>query len=424
MDPNFDGFDALDWELYAEANGGVNSGGDSEEPTLIVGSAELAPPGSAPERDPVSAPAAAVAGDDPAPVAPRARPFRLRGKKLYLTYPRCDVEPAVVLERIVAMEGGVKWAVVARERHEDGAYHLHVAMWLNRQYDRRSADCLDHLAGQHGNYQQMRDAVKCLEYCLKDGDFVATEGFDPRAYIEARRKKTSVSFETVARKIVSGDSLRVVNEAHPGFVLQHLQKIRAYESFVSTLVSVELLPWPAAPTMRDAMDFCGPEHAILAWCQTNLFPVNGVYPVRPFKAPQLYIVGPTNRGKSSLVEGLRRFCRVYDVPMGEDFYDAYSDDGYDLIVFDEYRAQKRIQWMNRFVQGSPVSLRVKGGQVMKRRNLPVIVLSNYEPCNAYHKTYEREPQVLEAFEGRFQFVRLQAEEHLFRLCSWLTRDAE
>ena len=75
---------------------------------------------------------------------------------------------------------------------------------------------------------------------------------------------------------------------------------------------------------------------------------------------------------------------MYHMPTTEEFYDQYSDD-YDLVVMDEFKGQKTIQWMNQFLQGSPMPIRKKGSQGMKYKNLPVVILSNYRLSECYVK---------------------------------------
>jgi len=101
--------------------------------------------------------------------------------------------------------------------------------------------------------------------------------------------------------------------------------------------------------------------------------------------------------------------------MSEDFYDGFADEGFDLIVLDEFRAQKTIQFMNSFVEGAPIYLRTKGGQTLKKKNLPVVVCSNYLPEQAYHNVQESNPEVIRAFNRRFELVEVYDNETLFDL---------
>lgn len=101
----------------------------------------------------------------PDAVEPPTTNFRLQAINLFLTYPQCDTLPATVLERI---KTGLdpKWAVVGQEHHEDGSLHLHCCVHLKKKFRTRHADCLDYLAGKHGNYRAARNLTDVLKYVL------------------------------------------------------------------------------------------------------------------------------------------------------------------------------------------------------------------------------------------------------------------
>ena len=58
---------------------------------------------------------------------------------------------------------------------------------------------------------------------------------------------------------------------------------------------------------------------------------------------------------------LSECARTYAVP-DEDFYDDYADSNFDLIVFEEFKHQKTVQWMNKFIDGQVCPLRQKGSR--------------------------------------------------------------
>jgi len=153
------------------------------------------------------------------------------------------------------------------------------------------------------------------------------------------------------------------------------RKIEEYESWVrceqSKKQKVTWIP-PSLDGLTDA------NLQIAKWICSN------IRQNRPFKAPQLYIHGPRNLGKTSLVEWLEKSLSVYHMPTTEEFYDHYSDD-YDLVVIDEFKGQKTIQFLNQFLQGSNMPIRKKGSQGMKSKNLPVVILSNYALSECYVK---------------------------------------
>jgi len=103
------------------------------------------------------------------------------------------------------------------------------------------------------------------------------------------------------------------------------------------------------------------------------------------------------------VNQLEKWCRIYQIPATEDFYDLYEDGMYDLAVLDEFKASKTIQWLNLWLQGGMMNIRKKGAQVLKKENIPTIILSNYELHESYHKV---ELSKLETLESRLDIVRV------------------
>lgn len=89
--------------------------------------------------------------------------------------------------RIIEFDRGV----VAREKHEDGNWHLHVFLHAKLREGltevRVKHTDLD-LHGKHGNYQAARSDERVVAYCQKDGDFIWW-GADPRDRAELRGMK-------------------------------------------------------------------------------------------------------------------------------------------------------------------------------------------------------------------------------------------
>lgn len=89
-------------------------------------------------------------------------------------------------------------------------------------------------------------------------------------------------------------------------------------------------------------------------------------------------------GKTSLTVALRQFFSIYLVPLHEDFNCTYDDDIYDLAVMDEFKGNKTIQWMNNWLDGTPMLLKRKSTSgFTKLFNIPTIVLSNYPLRECY-----------------------------------------
>jgi len=122
---------------------------------------------------------------------------------------------------------------------------------------------------------------------------------------------------------------------------------------------------------------------------------------RAFKQKQLWMWGPPDTRKTSLVHKLMRYFRFYLVPH-EDFDDLYDDDSYDAAFLDEFSPTcRKTTWLSRFAQGDQMILRFKGRQGMKSKNMPFIVASNFPIATCFT------PSEREVIEARFLEVKIQ-----------------
>lgn len=88
----------------------------------------------------------------------------------------------------------------------------------------------------------------------------------------------------------------------------------------------------------------------------------------------------------------------------EDFYDSFDEEAHELVVFDEFKGQKSLVFLNRWLQGDPFTIRVKGAQILKSKNLPFIFLSNFSPYDCY-KVHDAS---YDAFLTRLNVVHLDS----------------
>jgi hypothetical protein len=98
--------------------------------------------------------------------------FRLSAKKLFLTYPKCDIDINEMLtllrhKKFIQIE---KYFIV-KEIHEDNTSHIHVFLELIKKCNIRNPNLLDikyNEINYHGNYQTCKYKNKTLEYLSKD----------------------------------------------------------------------------------------------------------------------------------------------------------------------------------------------------------------------------------------------------------------
>ncbi len=99
--------------------------------------------------------------------------FRLQAKKLFLTYPQCDMrmddfeqEMKDKLKRY-----GIKEYLYVIEEHRDGKPHIHAYVELNKKSDIKNENTLDiekEDEKYHGNYAAARNHKSVIEYLMKD----------------------------------------------------------------------------------------------------------------------------------------------------------------------------------------------------------------------------------------------------------------
>jgi len=330
--------------------------------------------------------------------------FRFQAKSLYATYPQCAAKKEDVLQKIVdKWSPNVSFAVVAEEKHQDGSPHLHVLVKFRSQISSSCATFADFLTGSHGNYQSARNISHVWKYVTKDGCYVVHG--DVPIDVTTSEASGKVTMDEIADFMVSGGSLQDVFKRWPGKMLMYRNRIEQFQQLCESASDQERMPFSGILIPEDADNTY---YSVANWLNSNL-PKAGETLRREFKAPQLYLSGPPNSGKSSMIRDLMKYFRVYFAPMTEDFYDEYDDNLYDLVVFDEFRSSKPITWLNQFLDGSIMTIRKKGRQYLKKRNLPCIILSNYAIDECYESAVEKNPVALDSLKARLLQVQITLE---------------
>lgn len=332
--------------------------------------------------------------------------FRMDGKHFCLTYPQCSVSKEDALQKILESVPEDERAkefegiCVAQELHEDGSPHLHILLMYQKRKTVRRKDYFDWITGKHGNYMtSKREAggrFGWLKYIMKFDKHPATFQMDVKSLL-MKRKGTGAFVQVIDHLIQTQDLASVDTMLLPTVAL-HLQKFNNFVTWYGTTLQ-RPQKWPGDLYLEGPADLTERHFGlfeIVQWLNTNI----GVMS-RPRKTPQLYIKAPSNFHKTWLIDFLSQYQRIYRVCLDEAFYDGYQDSQYDLMVFDEWKGQRPMTHMNMLLEGTEMRLRVKGSQVVKKKNLPVIILSNYAPGIEYWKTAEER---LDTFKNRLIFV--------------------
>lgn len=320
------------------------------------------------------------------------------------TYPRCPVSPEQAVSELKNSLPPMTYIEVVREKHssldaeEDGEvssevpgevsteFHLHALVIFESRLRTSNARFAD-LCSHHGDYKPLTtryDVKRWKAYINKDPVDLAVAGELPE-FLKSDGDKGPSKASQVQSAILQGCSVRslLAREELSGYLVLNLRKVMEFASYVNSGPSGHL-PWPALDHSR--LEFAQITGWIDRWVVQKAS--------RRLKTPQLWVWGGKNLGKTTLKEQLMRCCSVY-VPhltesSGVAFLDGYEDNLYDLIIFDEFKAQFKLTTMNQLLDGSQVRLHVRGGHVMKRQNLPIIVFSNYSPRQCYPNISDEE----------------------------------
>jgi len=333
-------------------------------------------------------------------------------KTFLVTFPQCPTTKAQVHENLqtphlLNTAQVLSYYEIAQERHLDGNPHLHIYLVFQSPINIRTptffnqisfdplldkiyqanispsdsvGGTLDYIRKQDketlkwGQLSlQMQNQLKSYKTPVRDarlGDHESSER-------GGKASKVSKAQE-VAMALKTGSSLADVDELNPGYFLQNQKNIRLYHSYVQTQQTRKHLK-PFTEII-----YCGyhkQTQTIVDWLNFNLLQK------RQHKQQQLYISGPPNSRKTSLVLWLAEFLSVYEMPT-DHYCSGYSDDSFDMIVFDEFVGSvpkgKPQTVINQILEGKPMHLPNRYEMLMKFKNLPCLILSNWTLDEIYN----------------------------------------
>ena len=340
-----------------------------------------------------------------------SRHFRLNTKSLFLTYPTCDYPKEACLLNIlhVLQREEVVQAVVAQETHEDGQPHLHCLIKTKHPIRRNGTQWMDDLAGgSHGNYQGARSYARVLKYITKADPTPAMFGLTEEQLRTASSQSSTLT-ATIATRIAAGATINELlqdEEIRP-FLVLHLGAVQRFLSAMNSANRPPLLSAPPEQLVTPNLPACHSATRVHSWLHRNLGNRN-----RAHRAPQLWLHGPPATGKTSLMNFLDSFCRIYFMPP-EHWQDTWEDDAYDVAVLDEYNGSQTVSFLNAWLSGDIMPIRRRNQSAYtKRHRIPTIILSNLTPAEVYSNVHI---SVLAALESRLEFISLNHDENLFSL---------
>jgi len=249
--------------------------------------------------------------------------------------------------------------------------------------------------GAHNYLSKEDPAPLCYGAILKPGTAVAKGQTKNKRQREEDGSLPQSKASKCANDLLSGASLQSILQQDAGYYLQNKRKIEEFASMCAVYNALkEKIPWPQEIIYKGE-----DRHTkeIVDWINSN------IKCKRRFRQEQLFISGPKRYYKTTMVRLLKVFLMIYDIPKGEDFYDLYEDNLYDLALMDEFKGTKTLQWLNEWLQGEDMNMRQKGKQYYKKQNLPTIIMANHSLQEIYAKAG---PSKLEPTESRLKIIDL------------------
>lgn len=312
--------------------------------------------------------------------APSMKAGRLNNVGYFLTWPQNDMVKEVVLEKICDMfKPKVDYAVVCNEEHKDGTPHVHAVIKFNKR-NSCSFDVLDKITGKRGNYQGCRSINSCLDYIAKDGNWCEF-GIDLRAHLKKVKKKQNRKSVIAMKMIKDGSDIDDMVDKLPGFTFLNKRKIDDWiDYYEMKKYKKQKLDWNKALEVLALSPLIDTPNGelICSWLFRN------IRKPRSFKQKQLMIHGVPNLGKTSLVMFLEKHLKVFHMNLQNNYDDGWKNNYYDLCVIDEFKAQRKIQYLSGWLQGGTFPLNVRYVKMDKMDNVPTLILGNFDLEACYH----------------------------------------
>lgn len=288
--------------------------------------------------------------------AKRSEPGGLRQNsgQVFLTYPKCPLEPKVIWEQIQE-KTQILLYLIAQEPHADGTLHAHCYLKLVHKPNHQNTRFWDIILDgktYHPNYQGCRSPDKVIKYCAKGGNYVSNISAKVIAELIIKDKKARDVYVEAREKAVDS-----VEEAMK--ILEHPKTARDLCLHGSQIEkNLRTINKRKRPATFDLASF----DIDLVWDRSKT----------------LILWGGTNFGKTSWAKAaLPRNLFVRHV----DKLRAYASGEYDGIIFDDmsFKHWPRDAQIHLTDVGDESHINIKHGMAELPAGTPRIITTNLPP---------------------------------------------
>lgn len=287
--------------------------------------------------------------------------FRIKNKKLLLTYPHTDYEPDVLLDKFLQVVSGeiVNYCIVCKEHHTDGQSHTHIYVEFLKPFESRNVRCFD-IEGRHPNIEKVKSSPwKSVDYCKKEGNWIEYHPENaPRINYDSMNRSEKLKFLRTNDPIELYDKDMITAE--------QAQRIIKAKTFIDN-------------NRRHRL--CRTEPPVVLW-----------------------FYGATGTGKTrTAIEIAEESGLSYWISSDPElkWFDGYN--GQEYAIIDDFRRQGiKFSWILRLLDRYPVLVQVKGSYV---NWIPmVIIITCPVPVKECYTWFDRDGEEQE-WDGLDQLFR-------------------
>jgi len=314
--------------------------------------------------------------------------FIIQGAQLYLTYSQSKtLTREAVISKVSEEFGSIRQYVVAQEVHKDGNPHIHGYFKMAKKVYRKGIPRWLDIDGIHPNIEtDIRNPGCVIRYCSKDKDYIAY-GIDIENYLNGGRQRSGVRMQVCVDVLDNGKTAREVVESYKTPLVGLSGLVRDIELYNSMRVEADTIHNPLREFMIAGLPF--------------------VFEGRP-KEKQFWIVGPTNTGKTTIIESFMKEGYIgFALPTDNWWEGWHNKVGY--VYAKEFHGGIPLYVLNEFLEGgAAMKLKIKNGQLWKKINVPCLIESNQYP----HEVYANVPRGrIDALSSRLNIIVLSAHDN-------------
>jgi hypothetical protein len=339
----------------------------------------------------------------------------LNFRKYFLTIPKCNMSKEEIKILLVENEKFLSQYMIGQEKHVDGSNHYHIYLKYSRQKDYGYGH-FDYL-GQHGKLEGCRSPRRSFIYIAKE-DKEPLANFDYEGGILSGKPEEIAMYLGQTGKRY--DDLFKGNNNSVHLLATKWRSVKNWESEFEQrkkLVEINERKKGIRHIDKNLMkkQLTRKEYQMMihdSGLQTIVDHVNNMMQYkwnRPFKTKSLLIwSNKPGVGKTSLIRKLMEYCPMYGFPRDQWFHGYKSNTFWGILWNEMTLTGVDVEMLKNFLEGTSVTLDIKGSKVEKEDNPEVFMTANFNLTDMIEDKYRN---LLDSKRGEITLAALKERIH-------------